>query len=70
MSNPFSETEGKFKTRVKVAPKFWHHDEGSIPGVRIRVGKGSVFIPRDQLRTVCDELHDIADDYEDPEVAV
>ena len=46
----------------------WIWDRGKtieIPGVMIRAGARSVFIPGNTLRRIADTLHDIADDLEE-----
>lgn len=54
----------KFQT-PKVESTEWRDGETLTPGVKIRQGRGWVFLPIDTLREVADQLHDLADSYED-----
>lgn len=52
-----------FKTPT-VTADVWRDGDETTPGVKIRQGKHWTFIPVDHLRSVVDQVHDIADEYE------
>lgn len=47
---------------VRVTPYLWsRHQADAEPGVMLQGRGGRVFIPGDELRSLADELHDVAD---------
>lgn len=61
MSNPIIE----LRSTTRVTPSFRKFEEGVVPGVHVRTGKANTFVPYERLREVADELHDIADVYDE-----
>lgn len=49
---------------VRVNPYTRCVTEGTNPGAQVRVSRALVFVPFEQLRSVADQLHDLADRYE------
>lgn len=57
------------RSNARVKPHAWRDGEDLIPGASVRRSKANLFIPFAQLREVADQLHDIADEYEEAERA-
>lgn len=57
------------RSTVRVKAYAWRDGEAIIPGASLRRSKANLFVPYEQLRAVADQLHDLADDYEEAERA-